>query len=653
LADERARIATGCRVRIVDEGKERPVTAGFIDILAEDDQGSLVVTELKAGEAPDSAATQVLSYLGSLKGQSGDAVRGILVARSFSPRVKLAPRVEYARQSGRALPTRRRPRAPAVLPQVPEGRQLDGAVWRCVSAHALPLFGSDRRTYMPRIVAATARRATTVTRNERDPALFAPRMRKLVALAACVAALAGVIPVSAHANTSPLGTIAFSSYRCDDGGFPAEDPFDFYPEPNCRPSIFRMNSDGSDVRRLTNGAAPEDDNGSRPLSGDYSPTWSPLGDRIAFSRQTAESYGYNRLFVMNADGSGQHRLMPGAPAGYGDMQNPVWSPIGPEVAFEAVGFATGEPQTHAIFDSRVFVVNSITGEVRPLSDPSMSANMPVFSGDGRSVTYWGMRHDEGYQQLEFAMYRTNLDGGITQQLSLGDQSLLNNVSFSPDGEYAAVTLPNGRLYTMRADGRRLTRRSKHSAVPTMWSPVGRTLFFTANPSGDDRNRARDLWRLDLGSGVPPKRLTRAGGGSFSPRSPSRAKRMPADTLAPAVAVGTESVATHAKPASSVRGAGFRADRVPFYAVDPSGLRSVYAELARRSGHGRCRFVDARGHLGSGRPCRSHGYARVRSYLAWQRRTGRLKSGTYQLRLRVTDRRGNTTRRPRLHLVRVR
>jgi len=79
-------------LRIVDEGRERRVEAGFIDILAEDDQGTLVVIELKPNEAPESAVTQILSYIGSLQAESDQDVRGILVAREFSTRVRLAAR---------------------------------------------------------------------------------------------------------------------------------------------------------------------------------------------------------------------------------------------------------------------------------------------------------------------------------------------------------------------------------------------------------------------------------------------------------------------------------------------------------------------------------------------------------------------------------
>lgn len=80
-------------LHIIDEGKERRVASGFIDILAEDDQGSLVVIELKPGKAPESAVTQVLSYIGSLQAEEESRpVRGMLIARDFTKHTRLAAR---------------------------------------------------------------------------------------------------------------------------------------------------------------------------------------------------------------------------------------------------------------------------------------------------------------------------------------------------------------------------------------------------------------------------------------------------------------------------------------------------------------------------------------------------------------------------------
>ncbi|MEJ7787211.1 MAG: endonuclease NucS domain-containing protein [Solirubrobacteraceae bacterium] len=78
-------------LRIIDEGKERRVDAGFIDILAADEAGAVVVIELKSGEAPETAITQLLSYIGSLQIEDDSRpIRGMLIARDFSTRVCLA-----------------------------------------------------------------------------------------------------------------------------------------------------------------------------------------------------------------------------------------------------------------------------------------------------------------------------------------------------------------------------------------------------------------------------------------------------------------------------------------------------------------------------------------------------------------------------------
>ena len=72
---------------ITDGGSEKTVAAGRIDITAEDDQGNLVVIELKAGAAEPEAIAQLLAYMGTIENPRGTLVRGILVAYDFTPRV--------------------------------------------------------------------------------------------------------------------------------------------------------------------------------------------------------------------------------------------------------------------------------------------------------------------------------------------------------------------------------------------------------------------------------------------------------------------------------------------------------------------------------------------------------------------------------------
>ena len=69
---------------VVDGGVERSVESGFIDILAQDEAGALVVIELKSGTAKRDALGQIVGYMGDMiSDEPGAQVRGILVAADF------------------------------------------------------------------------------------------------------------------------------------------------------------------------------------------------------------------------------------------------------------------------------------------------------------------------------------------------------------------------------------------------------------------------------------------------------------------------------------------------------------------------------------------------------------------------------------------
>lgn len=79
---------------IIDDGAERSVDSGFIDITARDALGTTAVIELKAGLAGQRAVAQILSYMGDVAAdEEGGRVRGILVASSFDSRAKAAARM--------------------------------------------------------------------------------------------------------------------------------------------------------------------------------------------------------------------------------------------------------------------------------------------------------------------------------------------------------------------------------------------------------------------------------------------------------------------------------------------------------------------------------------------------------------------------------
>jgi endonuclease len=78
-------------LKIIDGGSERSVVSGFIDILAEDSDGALVVIELKKGLAKRDAIGQIAGYIGDLMNEEGGVnVRGILVASDFDKSCRAA-----------------------------------------------------------------------------------------------------------------------------------------------------------------------------------------------------------------------------------------------------------------------------------------------------------------------------------------------------------------------------------------------------------------------------------------------------------------------------------------------------------------------------------------------------------------------------------
>jgi Tol biopolymer transport system component len=108
--------------------------------------------------------------------------------------------------------------------------------------------------------------------------------------------------------------------------------------------VWIMDANGGHQHPLTTGLAPKD----------QVPDWSPDGSKIAF---TAGFYGSEGTWVMNANGSDQHQLsgcLPAdpSPCAQGDDWGTAWSPDGTKIAFLRDFTSLG------ITDRPVFVMNA-------------------------------------------------------------------------------------------------------------------------------------------------------------------------------------------------------------------------------------------------------------------------------------------------------
>ena len=151
--------------------------------------------------------------------------------------------------------------------------------------------------------------------------------------------------------------------------------------------IYTMNTDGSDLTRLTNN-----------MTDDVNPAWSPDGTHIAFQ---AYRDGNAEIYVMHSDGLGQINLTNNADY---DGQ-PAWSPDGSRIAF--------------ISGYDLWVMNADGSNPLKLSQQYHCEN-PVWSPDGSKIAY---NADDDLDNL-CELWVMNADGSNqSQKVDLSGSSL--------------------------------------------------------------------------------------------------------------------------------------------------------------------------------------------------------------------------------------
>ena len=160
----------------------------------------------------------------------------------------------------------------------------------------------------------------------------------------------------------------------------------------CVTSLYVMNADGSNVRRLTTGG------------NDKLPRWSPDGSTIAFNSDRAG--GGQQLFVMNADGTNIRQR-----TSVGTSRKAAWSPTGDMIAFEGTRDASAGGM-----GAGIYVISADGSGQMVVSSGAVMDMSPSWSHDGREIYFCSVRG----ASTKMHIYAAPASGGAARQLSAND-----------------------------------------------------------------------------------------------------------------------------------------------------------------------------------------------------------------------------------------
>ncbi len=291
-----------------------------------------------------------------------------------------------------------------------------------------------------------------------------------VALAVGLLALVEIKPAEA-AFPGANGRIVFQSNRDAGAG-----------------EIYSMKPDGSDMKRLTfTGSNTE-------------PAYSPDGSRIAFISGRDSQY---EIYVMNANGTNQRRLTNSGVT----EQNPVWSPDGTRILFEAPPSGTNNRD--------IWVMNADgTGKTNLTNNPAIDGD-PAWSPDGTKIAFNSAGRPEQFNQDIYVMNadgsgQTNITPNTTNPDYQGHDAFPawfqtqngTKIAYEHGHDALGGGLPD--IWTMDPNGAGKTNVSNNDATSdTMpaWSPDGTKVAYVGTVSGTTN---RDIYTMNAdGTGQGP------------------------------------------------------------------------------------------------------------------------------------------------------
>jgi TolB protein len=221
---------------------------------------------------------------------------------------------------------------------------------------------------------------------------------------------------------------------------------------------------------------------------------------IAFVRYKKQRFGtaFPRIFLMDPDGSHQHRVSPS----HAEDGDPAFSPSGTRVAFDH--------QRHG--NDRIAIMHRDGSHRRTLTR-GFDAFAPSFAPSGRRIAFYGFAHHNNADIYTISTHGTHLRR-LTRARSLDETP-----AFSPTGKLIAFESLGGQLQdfgvvVMRADGTHRRVLDRNGLDPS-FSPNGKKIIY----GGDDPQGLGQLFTIHP-DGTHRRQLTDNHGGRLEYANPA-------------------------------------------------------------------------------------------------------------------------------------
>lgn len=264
-------------------------------------------------------------------------------------------------------------------------------------------------------------------------------------------------------------------------------------------SLYVMDADGSNAQLVTDKVIDLSE-----------PAWSPDGGKIAFSGGARGTFGFTApsvdIYVINVDGSELTKLT----ANSGTNGSPTWSPDGKQIAFSR--------HNGPVSQAKIWVMNPDGSNQRELpnpKDPSTTGILgrePAWSPDGTKILFTADRVSKGSGGV--GIYVVNAEGGDSRLLT-NDPKCCDRYSspkWSPDGtrilaglepQTKGVLEPARQIIVMNTDGSNrinIANRGKYvfnsgqsrfTEVQADWQPLHAPLEFFESSGRDTAARKKN------------------------------------------------------------------------------------------------------------------------------------------------------------------